>query len=1584
MSNITLQWEYINENTDPSNGGNVVSEPYVYLVDIYKSANPINNVNLHTPIITNYSRNIYIDKNILPNKIYYYKICYKNKYGTYISTINKKVVTSKKDLFIDNLKTYIYLNDFDKNYIISSNYKNFNSSVLPIGFTRTILKKGPENAVYYTSGSNATVNNTENGGIKIDFPNTINNSDFTFEFFGGYSNLDNIYATLMKMDASNNKGFFIDIINNNNKSMPALKVIQPTKIRYIRDWLNGSTSNAGNHWVEIQAFDINNTNVALNKSGISSTNEWNALVTNNVTSSDPYFSIAQNIQWVKVDLGAVYDITTIKIWHYYTDGRSYYNTKTEGSIDGVNWFTIFDSAVSGIYKETSVGKTHAVTSYNIDNITNIDNIKYDQYQHYCVMKKNNYMSLYIDGLLINKILLQDNYILNATNCFIGTDNNKTNSYTGYFDSIKFSNGALYPEDGFTPPSILDNYNSSIFLIKFNKDGAYNASTTNNIVVSKYGTNVNNLFYDIDHNKKSAIFFKNNNDQLITSIDFIENDFTLEFNLYIDRLTATNAYILTLGSNTYELTLQLDIVSGNINIKGVFGPISYTIPKNLNFETWYNICIIRTGIYAYIFIDGKLEYKIDNVITKFLDNYLSLGAQGTLGLVGYIDQFKIYDTVIYNIEGFNINEKNIYSLGSTKRNINIVGDNIYFEKDKISVYRKSFNKNTTDIIINNEEIDVIDIEQDINDVYEYSISNNLPNFGQYNKGNIIVDKFNYDTHLNNIVSKVAPVISDYNNLNIIQSDIISYEYDTDRAIIIDPSTFKDFCRTLGTSATANNTTNGGFNTAITALNLQDFCVEVRCIFTEPLVSNSRLFTIGVAQTNNTLKESGIWFRYLNDAFGIGLYRGTTPISFQMPVNAIPMNKVVDIALSRRNGIFYIYVNGSIVSTLDTCTDISIVGNILYFFTDNTQINALNGQYSNIRYTVGHSRYNGVNYSISNDFDILSDPLYNNVELAIDFKNSAINDNNIYDKSKNKKIITPVGAFTTCSLPTNEPYVYVNGSSSFGLSDCHIGTEDFTIEFDFALLSTTPNTWRTIFNIGKFGVEGNLKVVLSNTNNLMTQLYYNSRWTVVSIIKLSNDELSKLTTICITRNKDIIYSYVNKKLSGKIKTDGIFSLRTGIRFGKYINTYPNGGGETIHGLYKNIRISKAWRYFGQTTYEHNYKDQLYDIGYITSFNISYDGVKNNMAISSVGSFSHYILYRIDGITHYTGGEIISQGVWSSDLILEDSNIEENTSYNYILKLICGEKVVLSDWKNIYTNTINKYHLNKFTATYNKYDTIINWESDNNDSSIYNIYISDKSNPIEIDKSVFYTVNNANTYTIIKPVQNKKYYVYIERIIDNEIVGFSCITYNTDLYGLLFTNYSGFTTNMSFNFQPLTKKIGLFRSDWGLYHKNNHNPLISYNMRSAGSYSITNPNTATFNMNFIGLTLNLKVYNTINNSSNANFRLYFEDNDGVIYAYMQIGVDSSGLGASISYGISTTPLTVATKTGNYPVVDGNLEITSSSIRYINNRSGDYINNFTINNPNLKNITRLRITNVTNNISYNTGSDGTWSVYSELRILP
>lgn len=134
----------------------------------------------------------------------------------------------------------------------------------------------------------------------------------------------------------------------------------PFKVRYIRDYINGSTANTSNHWCEIQALTHSGTNVALGKSGTSSTGAWNSLLTDGSTASNPYWGITAGEQWVQIDLERPYDIKEIKVWHYYADARTYRNSKTQVSQDGTTWYTVFDSRIDGEYKETSEGKTHVV------------------------------------------------------------------------------------------------------------------------------------------------------------------------------------------------------------------------------------------------------------------------------------------------------------------------------------------------------------------------------------------------------------------------------------------------------------------------------------------------------------------------------------------------------------------------------------------------------------------------------------------------------------------------------------------------------------------------------------------------------------------------------------------------------------------------------------------------------------------------------------------------------------------------------------------------------------------------------------------------------------------------------------------------------------------------------------------------------------------------------------------------------------------------------------------------------------------------------------------------------------------------
>lgn len=128
-------------------------------------------------------------------------------------------------------------------------------------------------------------------------------------------------------------------------------------VRYIRDWENGSSSNTGNHWYEIQAY-ADGVNVALGKpASTNGTISGGTYLTDGITSGGYMGAGSDLLAYAQVDLGQVfYNIQSIKVWRYHNDGRTYHETKTEVSPDGITWYTVFDSYIEGEYAETAAGK----------------------------------------------------------------------------------------------------------------------------------------------------------------------------------------------------------------------------------------------------------------------------------------------------------------------------------------------------------------------------------------------------------------------------------------------------------------------------------------------------------------------------------------------------------------------------------------------------------------------------------------------------------------------------------------------------------------------------------------------------------------------------------------------------------------------------------------------------------------------------------------------------------------------------------------------------------------------------------------------------------------------------------------------------------------------------------------------------------------------------------------------------------------------------------------------------------------------------------------------------------------------------
>lgn len=161
----------------------------------------------------------------------------------------------------------------------------------------------------------------------------------------------------------------------------------PTSIRYIRDWLNGSSVDALSHWVECrvmaggsniafsltpEAYDQNGNNIELANLKAYTDDFLIALDDNDAPVSTSFITAASGKKCMQLDLGEVYpDIDKITVWHYYLDERIF-NHKLEVSADGSDWYTLYDSSLSGGYAEKEEGRAYYISDSTID--TNLSRI----------------------------------------------------------------------------------------------------------------------------------------------------------------------------------------------------------------------------------------------------------------------------------------------------------------------------------------------------------------------------------------------------------------------------------------------------------------------------------------------------------------------------------------------------------------------------------------------------------------------------------------------------------------------------------------------------------------------------------------------------------------------------------------------------------------------------------------------------------------------------------------------------------------------------------------------------------------------------------------------------------------------------------------------------------------------------------------------------------------------------------------------------------------------------------------------------------------------------------------------------------
>jgi YVTN family beta-propeller protein len=87
------------------------------------------------------------------------------------------------------------------------------------------------------------------------------------------------------------------------------------------------------------------------------------MVNDDILSTGNYVTLPSGNQYIEIDLGKKYMIGKVVPIHKYDADRVYQETKTQVSEDGINWVTVYDSAISGTYNEKSFHEEHGHYHY---------------------------------------------------------------------------------------------------------------------------------------------------------------------------------------------------------------------------------------------------------------------------------------------------------------------------------------------------------------------------------------------------------------------------------------------------------------------------------------------------------------------------------------------------------------------------------------------------------------------------------------------------------------------------------------------------------------------------------------------------------------------------------------------------------------------------------------------------------------------------------------------------------------------------------------------------------------------------------------------------------------------------------------------------------------------------------------------------------------------------------------------------------------------------------------------------------------------------------------------------------------------
>lgn len=936
----------------------------------------------------------------------------------------------------------------------------------------------------------------------------------------------------------------------------------------------------------------------------------------------------------------------------------------------------------------------------------------NQWYNLCMMRVSGTVYIFVNGVLILTNNALSSLSFSGTNIKIG-QTSSADPLTMYIDGYRFTQGvARYSTSGYTPSypfqTTGDTYFSNVkCLVDFS-----NSSETNQIIVDKSSVNSTINSSGVTYFNTSWMVFNGNGNIKIPSNVF-ENDFFIEFD-YKQKVAGNNYRVITIGPDlwNYGTSIYLNIDNSN----------------NLVFKTYING--ITTNLYTYNIASPLVPHKVgiskkDKVLYFFIDGILLsttyitskvqpglfIGGGEPYYLTGYLGNFQIYSyakhTSNYIITSYN---NNINKISISNYYYDIPSNSVFITGNSLSsvtnygLYKADLSNSTLTFvkILTSTNPSFNDTNIALGKTYRYYIADD--NNKQISK---YMDLYcsNGDMYESSIIlyddNSSTTNETSYNNGAIVNSNIINYKARC-------PGT--GMYVSSGTNTNSGNTDNSRLTFDIVPLYTSDFTME---IWLNPYTALSgqwgRVFQIGPNSTNG-----GFWLikNYTSDPLNIfaqGYSGGYMNIINSNSTSLYP-NNWYHICIMRSGGVFYYFLNGMLVNSVNNYTTYSITQYNCYVGKNDNNTEYFTGAYESIRITKGIVRYPLTGFTVdSNAVYDETDQYYNNVIALIKFS-----DNKAKDYSKYKINVNTNSRYNFISKNANGVSFY-NGASYKKISYTGtIGYSDFTAECFAAFNYNNVNgNGANILTIGKMNVYGSIYINANyNTKRIMAYCYLDNWRQIFDFSVIS--ELNNLNHYCIMRKNGIFYFFINGNLyQSTPSVPNLYIPNNGVYIGNDDLSY-----RPLNGVVHSTRITTAARY-PVSGFEYPYKRFLQVTKYPTNV-VPVLNPDNTVSItwSTVGYPDSYKVYRSDNTNPIA--------TLSGSTVTYTDNTYPGGQLQYMISAVKNG----TEFSGTYTYTADVYA--------NYVTTLMHFDDNNGSTSFIdvkqNVWTQANGASISTDKSVF----------------------------------------------------------------------------------------------------------------------------------------------------------------------------------------------------------------------------------------------------------